>query len=61
MLQPIIDAYAAMAVIVYATAIAISALFQAYCARLYFAAARQVAATLAATDPWIVRVLRLAA
>ncbi len=61
MLQPIIDAYATMTVIVYATAIAISTLFQSYCARLYFAAARQVAATIAATDPWIVRVLRLAA
>ena len=61
MLRPIIEAYATLSVVTYVSVIAVSAVFQGFCARRYFAAARHGAATLAATEPWIVRVLRVAA
>lgn len=60
MLRPIVDAYGTITLAVYLTVLAVSAVFQGYCARRYFLARRYTQAYLATTQPWMVRILRLA-
>lgn len=61
MLEPIVQAYATITFFVYVAVLGVSAVFQGYCARRYFTAHKQTRAYLAATAPWMVQVLRLAA